>query len=76
MTIRGASGGRAVPRRVGDEGAIAAFEGGRWLNHSAPSPLHLHGVWGRRADQVYAVGDFASVIEFDGTQAEIHARYN
>ncbi len=58
---------------VGDEGAIVAFEGGRWLTHPAPSPLHLHGVWGRRADQVYAVGDFATVIEFDGSRwREIH----
>ena len=58
---------------VGDEGAIVAFDGTRWLSHPAPSPLHLHGVWGRRADQVYAVGDFASVIEFDGTRwREIH----
>ena len=58
---------------VGDEGAIVAFDGTRWLPHSAPSPLHLHGVWGRRADQVYAVGDFAGVIEFDGTRwREIH----
>ena len=44
-----------------------------WLAHTAPSPLHLHGVWGRRADQVYAVGDFATVIEFDGSHwREIH----
>ena len=58
---------------IGDEGAIVAFDGRRWLTHAAPSPLHLHGVWGRRADQVYAVGDFASVIEFDGTRwREIH----
>ena len=58
---------------VGDEGAVVAFDGGRWLAHAAPSPLHLHGVWGRRADQVYAVGDFATVIEFDGTRwREIH----
>ena len=58
---------------VGDEGAIVAFDGRRWLPQVAPSPLHLHGVWGRRADQVYAVGDFASVIEFDGTRwREIH----
>ena len=58
---------------VGDEGAVVAFDGQRWRAHSAPSPLHLHGVWGRRADQVYAVGDFATVIEFDGTRwREIH----
>ena len=53
---------------VGDEGAIVAFDGRRWLSQVAPSPLHLHGVWGRRADQVYAVGDFATVIEFDGAR--------
>ena len=58
---------------VGDEGAIVTFDGKRWLAHAAPSPLHLHGVWGRRADQVYAVGDFATVIEFDGSHwREIH----
>ena len=58
---------------VGDEGAIVTFDGQRWRAHSAPSPLHLHGVWGRRADQVYAVGDFATVIEFDGMcRREIH----
>ena len=49
------------------------FDGGRWLGLTAPSPLHLHGVWGRRADQVYAVGDFATVLEFDGSRwREIH----
>lgn len=53
---------------VGDEGAIVSFDGKRWLAHTAPEPLHLHGVWGRRADQVYAVGDFATVIEFDGSR--------
>ena len=58
---------------VGDEGAIVTFDGKRWLAHAAPAPLHLHGVWGRRADQVYAVGDFAAVIEFDGSRwREIH----
>ena len=58
---------------VGDEGAIVAFDGQRWAAHAAPSPLHLHGVWGRRADQVYAVGDFATVLEFDGARwREIH----
>ena len=58
---------------VGDEGAIVTFDGRRWLARAAPSPLHLHGVWGRRADQVYAVGDFATVIEFDGSRwREIH----
>ena len=58
---------------VGDEGAIVTFDGKRWLAHAAPSPLHLHGVWGRRADQVYAVGDFATVVEFDGSHwREIH----
>lgn len=53
---------------VGDEGAIVSFDGKRWLAHTAPEPLHLHGVWGRRADQAYAVGDFATVIEFDGSR--------
>ena len=58
---------------AGDEGAIVGFDGERWLAHAAPSPLHLHGVWGRRADQVYAVGDFGTVVEFDGTRwREIH----
>ncbi len=58
---------------VGDEGAIASFDANRWLAHTAPSPLHLHGVWGRRADQVYAAGDFGTVIEFDGSRwREIH----
>ena len=58
---------------VGDEGAIVTFDGQRWAAHAAPSPLHLHGVWGRRADQVYAVGDFATVLEFDGARwREIH----
>ena len=58
---------------VGDEGAIVSFDGAQWLAHAAPSPLHLHGVWGRRADQVYAVGDFGSVLEFDGSRwREIH----
>ena len=58
---------------VGDEGTIVAFDGRRWLAHAAPSPLHLHGVWGRRADRIYAVGDFATVIEFDGSRwREIH----
>lgn len=58
---------------VGDEGAIVTFDGGRWIGRTAPSPLHLHGVWGRHADQVYAVGDFATVIEFDGSHwREIH----
>ena len=58
---------------VGDEGAIVTFDGKRWLAHAAPSPLHLHGVWGRHAGQVYAVGDFATVLEFDGARwREIH----
>ena len=58
---------------VGDEGAIVTFDGERWLGRTAPSPLHLHGVWGRHADQVYAVGDFATVLEFDGSRwREIH----
>ena len=58
---------------VGDEGAIVTFDGERWIAHPAPSPLHLHGVWGRHADQVYAVGDFATVLEFDGSDwREIH----
>ena len=58
---------------VGDEGAIIAFDGERWIGQTAPSPLHLHGVWGRRPDQVYAVGDFAAVLEFDGSGwREIH----
>ena len=58
---------------VGDEGAIVALDGTRWSAHAPPSPLHLHGVWGRRADLVYAVGDFATVVEFDGSRwREIH----
>ena len=66
-------GGDGQVVAVGDEGAIVAFDGNRWLAHAAPSPLHLHGVWGRRADQVYAVGDFATVVEFDGSRwREIH----
>ena len=58
---------------VGDEGAIVACDGTRWLAHASPSPLHLHGVWGRRADQVHAVGDFGTVIEYDGSRwREVH----
>ena len=61
---------------VGDEGAIVAFDGQRWRAHSAPSPLHLHGVWGRRADlygvhgraldDIVVVGLSGATAHFDG----------
>ncbi len=64
---------------TGDGALVAVGRGGQVLIGSGdelevvstPTTRTLRDVWGRSADDVYAVGDAATVVHFDGTQWKV-----
>src|SRR5690625_5070452 len=59
---------------AGDEGTILHFDGmtdkdgGMWHAMASPTRLPLHAIWGRRFDDLHAVGWMGTVLSFDGKQ--------
>jgi len=52
---------------VGDGGGVVSLVGGSWnLNGNAGTTADLRDVWGRAADDVYAIGD-STVVRWNGT---------
>jgi uncharacterized protein (TIGR03437 family) len=43
------------------------YGGWDWVEKDTGFPHHLWGVWGASANDAYAVGDFGTVLHFDGT---------
>jgi hypothetical protein len=54
---------------VGDDGAIAHFDGAAWsleTRVNQPIKTDLYGVWGTAKDDVWAVGQAGAIAHFDG----------
>ncbi|MBR9856174.1 MAG: glycosyl hydrolase [Gammaproteobacteria bacterium] len=55
---------------VGDEGRILHFNADQpgWHEQASPVPLPLHGIWGKQADSLHAVGWMGCILHYDGEQ--------
>ena len=52
---------------VGDNGTALLMTGGNWMKQVVPTTENLHGVGGPSSSDVYVVGDFGTVLRFNGT---------
>ena len=50
-----------------DSGTIVHWDGNAWTPSSLGAPLFLYGVWGRAADDVWAVGIGGTMVHWDGS---------
>ncbi len=53
---------------VGEKGAILRRQGNAWSPMASPTAKNLHCVWGFGSDDVYAAGEDATILHFDGTE--------
>lgn len=53
---------------VGDDGTILRHDGTRWSAMDSGVDSALYGVWGSRADNVFAVGDEGMVVHWNGAE--------
>jgi len=52
---------------VGDQGAGVRWNGSAFQNYPLDSTINYHKVWAGKSDDVYAVGDLATVSQFTGS---------
>lgn len=69
-TLRAVWSGTGEKWAVGDAGTALHFQGGSsgsWQFVALPTRLNLHAVWGGDNTHVWAVGDMATILRWDGS---------
>jgi hypothetical protein len=61
----------SVAVAVGEAGTVFRRLGGTWAQEAVPTQADLSGVWGTRADNLYAVSASGEILHFDGSEWQI-----